>query len=111
MKIIVKRDDGTEIDVTTAVQVTYDALHSSMDFGSGFLDREELESMVVLAQAAGFGEWQHVISSICAQEIEAKYHREHPTYESRRSSPIPKVTDEDRERVLQRLLAARWGKQ
>jgi hypothetical protein len=64
MRIIVVNDENTEVaDVTTAVQITYDALHASMDYGSGFLDTEELAAMCILAQEAGFEEWQDVVAT------------------------------------------------
>ena len=56
MRIIVQRDDGTEVDVTEGVQVVYDALYHSMDMSSGFLDTHELAAMWRLARAAGFEE-------------------------------------------------------
>lgn len=53
---IVVRLNGVETDVTEAVKVCYDVVHSSMDWGSGFLDVEEMAHVVALAQAAGFTE-------------------------------------------------------
>lgn len=54
MKIELIDDDGNRHDVTEAVQVIYDALHSSMDFGSGFLDAGEAQAMHQLATVAGW---------------------------------------------------------
>lgn len=53
LQIVVKRD-GKSVDITVPVQIVYDALLGSMDFGSGMLDREELEGIHQLAEAAGF---------------------------------------------------------
>lgn len=46
-------EDGQ--DITEAVQILYDIAHSSMDWGSGFLDNEEMEAVVRLAVTMG---WQ-----------------------------------------------------
>ena len=54
MKIVLTDDDGTEYDVTEAVQIVYDSLHASMDFGSGFLDAGESKAMHDLAVAGGW---------------------------------------------------------
>lgn len=49
----IRTADGT--DITEAVQVLYDIAHSSMDWGSGFLDNAEMESVIRLAVLMG---WQ-----------------------------------------------------
>lgn len=54
MKIVMHTDDGSEVDITEAVQIVYDALHASMDFGSGFLDTSEVDAMRVMTKAAGW---------------------------------------------------------
>ena len=54
MKIVLTDDAGAEHDVTTAVPVMYDALHSSLDWGSGFLDAEESRAMYRVAVAANW---------------------------------------------------------
>lgn len=46
-------EDGQ--DITEAVQILYDIAHSSMDWGSGFLDNEEMETVIRLAVTMG---WQ-----------------------------------------------------
>lgn len=53
MKIVVS-SFGIDEDVTLAVQVCYDALVQSMDFGSGMLSTEELGAILKLGEAAGF---------------------------------------------------------
>lgn len=50
---IIRASDGQ--DITEAVQILYDIAHSSMDWGSGFLDNEEMESVIRLAVLMG---WQ-----------------------------------------------------
>lgn len=42
-------------DITESVQILYDIAHSSMDWGSGFLDNEEIETVIDLAVLMG---WQ-----------------------------------------------------
>lgn len=53
MKIYVVNDDAN-VDVTEAVQIIYDALVASLDYGSGFLDRDEENAIRDLARVAGF---------------------------------------------------------
>ena len=45
---------GVCFDVTEGVQTLYDLLCSSMDLGSGFLSREDIEPVYRLAAKAGF---------------------------------------------------------
>lgn len=44
-------EDG--VDVTEAVQILYDIAHSSMDWSSGFLDYDEMHSVISLAITMG----------------------------------------------------------
>lgn len=46
--------DNSEVDVTEAVQVIYDAMHSYMSMASGSLDQEEWDAVLHLAKAANF---------------------------------------------------------
>lgn len=41
-------------DITEAVQILYDIAHSSMDWGSGFLDNEEMETVIRFAVLMGW---------------------------------------------------------
>lgn len=63
-RIIVLRDDGLEIDVTEAVQITYDCLRSSLDWGSGFLDTNETHQVILLAEAAGFADFEDAVTEV-----------------------------------------------
>jgi hypothetical protein len=45
-------EDGQNI--TEGVQILYDIAHSSMDWGSGFLDNEEMETVIRLAILMGW---------------------------------------------------------
>lgn len=61
MKVIARGPDPeqggmtNEHDITEAVQVMYDIIHSSMDWGSGMLDTEEMTVVIELAILMG---WQ-----------------------------------------------------
>lgn len=54
VRILARRSDGPEIDVTTEVRLVYDLLNESMDYGSGFLSIEDVTEITRLALAAGF---------------------------------------------------------
>ena len=41
-------------DITEAVQILYDIAHSSMDWGSGFLDNAEMATVIGLAVKMGW---------------------------------------------------------
>lgn len=49
----IRTADG--IDITEGVKILYDIAHSSMDWGSGFLDNDEMEEVIRLAITLG---WQ-----------------------------------------------------
>lgn len=53
MKITLTQDDGTELDVTEHVRKLYDHVVSSMDWGSGFLDDEEMWEVAQVGVAIG----------------------------------------------------------
>lgn len=46
--------NGRDVDVTNMVADMYDALLSSMDWGSGFLDTEQITSILAVGKALGF---------------------------------------------------------
>ena len=48
----VHTEDGQ--DITEPVQILYDIAHSSMDWGSSFLDNEEMEAVIRLAITMGW---------------------------------------------------------
>lgn len=52
---MIKKIKSGNKDITEAVQILYDIAHSSMDWGSGMLDNEEMEAVVGLAVFMG---WQ-----------------------------------------------------
>ncbi|MBC7680450.1 MAG: hypothetical protein H7233_15905 [Pseudorhodobacter sp.] len=53
-RIIVRKDDGTETDVTEGVKVLYDHTVTSMDWGSGFLEVEDAAEVITVALTCGF---------------------------------------------------------
>jgi hypothetical protein len=53
-RVYARQADGTETDVTEGVQVLYDHMVSSMDWGSGFLTVEDAKGIIEIAQACGF---------------------------------------------------------
>lgn len=53
-RIIVRHDDGSEVDVTESVRLVYKLLNESMDYGSGFLSIEDVTEITRLAAACGF---------------------------------------------------------
>lgn len=61
MRVVAIDDDGVERDVTEGVQVMYDAIYSSMDWGSGFLDAEEVFAILAVARACGFAEPEELV--------------------------------------------------
>lgn len=53
-RIALTADDGGEHDITEAVRIMYDTVAQSLDFGSGFLDADEVLQMERLGRLAGF---------------------------------------------------------
>lgn len=52
---VVVLENGVEVaDITEAVASVYDALHSSMDWGSNFLDIEQVTAALEVAKECGF---------------------------------------------------------
>lgn len=73
MKILLVQEDGTEIEITEAVQILYDCVHASMDWGSGFLDIDEVAKIVALADVAGFAALDETVESYpCRNRDEQK---------------------------------------
>jgi hypothetical protein len=52
--VVLRREGKPEIDVTEDVVTILDAVHHSMDWGSGFLEDHEEESARKLMRALGF---------------------------------------------------------
>lgn len=61
MRITVTHDDGATQDITEQVQIAYDVATHSMDWGSGFLDREETNGLILLAEACRFPSLDEVL--------------------------------------------------
>lgn len=54
--------NGVQVEITEGVQVLYDLVVNGMEFGSGFLHREEVMPLLHLARLCGFGETERVES-------------------------------------------------
>lgn len=54
--IYAHRSDGELVEITEGVQVLYDLVTASMDWGSGFLSVEDVSPMLAVSRACGFGE-------------------------------------------------------
>ncbi len=72
MKITVTHDDGSEQDITELVRIAYDVATQSMDWGSGFLDREETNGLILLAEACHFPDVEEKIAEIWKQRAAAQ---------------------------------------
>lgn len=68
MQILVRADDGYETDVTEGVRVAYDLVVASMNWGSGFLDSEEMGQVADLGQAIGATDLEEVYRDIERQK-------------------------------------------
>lgn len=56
------------VDITESIQVLYDLVISSTDFGSGFLSVEDARPIVKLAELCGFEDYEVVKTYVDAQE-------------------------------------------
>jgi hypothetical protein len=72
VRICVYGDDGTETDITEAVQVAYDVAVGSMDYGSGFLSTEEVGYLRAVGRAIGAEDvpYQHDKCGNCGDDRE-----------------------------------------
>jgi hypothetical protein len=96
MKVTVTRDDGTELDVTASVRVAYDCVRQSLDWGSGFLDHEEVNAIVLLAEACGFPDFEDALREVWAERVPRE---RKPPY----VYPEPPLTPEQREEALRMI--------
>lgn len=71
-RVVVQWDDGREIDVTEPVRVAYDCVRSSLDWGSGFLDTEEVDNIIRLSAACQFPDFEQVILDVWADREAAE---------------------------------------
>lgn len=58
VRVVAHLPDGSEINVTEGVQVLYDTVIGSMDWGSGFLSAEDAQPIVQVARTCGFTGWE-----------------------------------------------------
>jgi hypothetical protein len=84
--ITATKPDGTTVDVTEGVQVLYDRVIGSMDWGSGFLSVEDAVPIAEIAEVCGFAgieEAERYLRQARHEEEEGEYRKAHP--ESRRA--------------------------
>jgi hypothetical protein len=53
-RAIYRADDGTETDITNAVQILWDGVIGSLDWGSGFWAAEDAGAVAWIGQLFGF---------------------------------------------------------
>lgn len=53
-RVLAFTDEVDGRDITEAVQILYDIVHQSMDWGSGMLSNEEMETVIRLAVLMGW---------------------------------------------------------
>lgn len=66
MRLEAVSDNGERVDVTEAVRTMYDLLHSSMDWGSGFLSLEDVIDITRLAETCGFVNLEGAVEQIAS---------------------------------------------
>jgi hypothetical protein len=65
-RIVAIQEDGSHKDITEGVQICYDLLRQSLDWGSGFLDTQEVDAVVRLANDADFADFEELIRGLWA---------------------------------------------
>lgn len=80
--------DGRQVDVTEGVQVMYDHLIASLDWGSGFLDVEEMRAIVLLAETCGFDATE-AKRSVNSRLDELRFYEEQKSCPAQRVVPCP----------------------
>lgn len=107
MRITVHHDDGTEFDITSLVQIAFDVSTHSMDWGSGFLDREEEDGLVLLAAACRFPDTDAIDGAWVNHRCEGMTWEDRLDFAKSRglfSSVQLKPTDEEREEFVRELI-------
>lgn len=104
MKIIVQKDDGTAQDITSLVQVAFDVATHSMDWGSGFLDIEETDGLILLAEACQFPALDEILQEQWSERMkQGKTYAELEQMAAERGVSwwgYVKPTTEEREQIL-----------
>jgi hypothetical protein len=89
--VLVRRDDGTEVDVTEGVKALYDHTVQSMDWGSGMLELDDAREIINVALACGFlvpdtaqeafeeyaRQMSHLKCLICGRDVFWSYDTQH----------------------------------
>lgn len=99
MKVTVTRDDGTQYDITEQIRYAYDIVVSSLDWGSGMLDVEEVEQISALGYVCGF---QIDLSDRAG--VVWRLRREQDPNIKRWEAARKEVTDAEREQIIARLM-------
>jgi hypothetical protein len=73
VEIVARGGDGSEANVTEAVQALYDIVIGSMDWGSGFLTVEDALPIAELAERCGFKEAEEAHRYLYRQRREELY--------------------------------------
>ncbi len=71
-KIVAIQGDGSQKDITEGVQICYDLLRQSLDWGSGFLDVDEVDAVIRLAHDSGFADFEELIKSVWAERRKSR---------------------------------------
>lgn len=74
--ITAAQPDGATEDITEGVQVLYDLVIQSMDWGSGFLTVEDVQPVVALARACGFEGFEEADKYLAEQMAEEERARQ-----------------------------------
>lgn len=82
MKITTTHDDGTTTDITVGVQVAYDIAYHSLDWGSGFLDLEEMDAIARMGEACRFPSFEDALEFV--RSTRERQDREQKLKEQRR---------------------------
>jgi hypothetical protein len=73
--------DGETRDVTEGVQVLYDLVIQSMDWGSRFLSVEDVEPILAIARFCGFKDFEEAERYVDAQRVAEKRRKcKHPEW-------------------------------
>lgn len=67
VRVVAVLPNGSEHNITEGVQVLYDNVIQSMDWGSGFLTIEDVEPIVTLAKLCGFREYEKAEEYMAAE--------------------------------------------
>lgn len=76
MIVVVRSDDGAEVDITEGVKCLYDMVIGSMDWGSGFWTVEDALPVAEVARACGFPNVDEVDAYLAARARDEQTRKE-----------------------------------